>query len=350
MSALTGYPLDLYTPAKHIRTEMEDVAPAASSISEMADSYFVPIQADLIRVKDQEGCRTDAEGKLWIITKVLGEWVRLNKVVVDGDKAILADGVTFDDLRWNRTKVTRLAPPSAFINGEDPFNKTAIGPLSEVDGRPLNYAENLRRKLGDLTELRESLRAFGWLDHHPAIRDENGVVLVGHRRIAAAELEDVEPRFVTVNCGHGDEGDAQRFRLAIGSNMGGKPLGIPDRVRLAMYLYNDKGWDQAQVAEALAVSTSTVSEDLKSRSTMPGPGADDLEKVRLQPPPATPEQALEIQARVDGGEPGGLVTGEVLGITNKRTARTKAIRVLDYAAGYSDGYADCEAGRTRRSG
>jgi hypothetical protein len=48
------------------------------------------------------------------------------------------------------------------------------------------FADNIRLDIGDLTELRQSLQEFGWNPEFPAIVDENGIVLVGNRRMKIA--------------------------------------------------------------------------------------------------------------------------------------------------------------------
>jgi hypothetical protein len=47
------------------------------------------------------------------------------------------------------------------------------------------FALNIRDIGGDDSELLESLKKFGWIKEFPALVDENGVVLVGHRHFAA---------------------------------------------------------------------------------------------------------------------------------------------------------------------
>jgi len=251
-----GYPLDLTTPVRHVATEMGRVAPAALSIKEMAATYRHPNPSDLSRVRAQEDCASDDEAVEWLLARAIKAITRRGKageiqVEQNGSGYHLADGVSFDDLIYNRKKINRIRDDHAYLR--DAFN-----PMSG------DFSENIRSFSDkDLDELRESMREFGWIEHFPAIKDERGVVLVGHRRLRAAKLEDIEPRTVTVRLGDGDEADARRFRLAIASNLGGKPLTPTDRKKIAKYLYGDgEGWSQQRIAGALNVTQKTISKDL----------------------------------------------------------------------------------------
>ena len=64
-----------------------------------------------------------------------------------------------------------------------------------------------------MVELRESMRAFGWIEELPALRDERGVVLVGNRRLAIATELDIDPVVRPIRIGQGDEADARRFAI-----------------------------------------------------------------------------------------------------------------------------------------
>jgi hypothetical protein len=134
----------------------------------------------------------------------------------------------------------------------DPFNP---------DGG--EFAKNIRSITGvDDTELRQSLNQFGWLPDLPALADENGVILVGHRRIRLAKQLDIEPVIKTLRIGKGDEADAKRLALAIASNLGHAPMTRDDRKRIAEYLYGQREWTMQRIAEALNVGTMTVHRDL----------------------------------------------------------------------------------------
>lgn len=127
------------------------------------------------------------------------------------------------------------------------------------------FAENIRSTLNDdLTELVESMKHHGWVSEFPALVDENGVVLVGHRRLKAAELAGIEPVTKTLVLGRGDGSDAERLRLAIVSNVGAKPLTKEDRQRISQHLYGSKEWTTKRIAEALNVSQRTISQDVRN--------------------------------------------------------------------------------------
>ena len=102
------------------------------------------------------------------------------------------------------------------------------------------FAVNIRDIDGDDSELRESLKEFGWVKEFPALADENGVVLVGHRRLKIAEEEGIAPAIKNLNLGNGDLADAKRLRLAIVSNIGSKPMTKEDRKRIAEHLYGKR--------------------------------------------------------------------------------------------------------------
>src|SRR6516162_637549 len=104
------------------------------------------------------------------------------------------------------------------------------------------FAVNIRDIDGDDSELRESLKEFGWVKDFPALVDENGVVLVGHRRMKIAEEEKIEPVIKTLTIGNGDAVDAERVKLAIVSNIGSKPMTKEDRKRIAEHLYGAREW------------------------------------------------------------------------------------------------------------
>jgi ParB-like chromosome segregation protein Spo0J len=134
----------------------------------------------------------------------------------------------------------------------DPFNPT--------DGE---FAKNIRSTTDDdLTELRESMQKFGWIKEFPALVDEYGVVLVGHRRIKIAQELGIESIMQRLTLGKGEAADAERFKLAIASNIGHKPMTKEDRQRIAKYLYGEREWTMQQIADALSVTQKTISKDL----------------------------------------------------------------------------------------
>jgi IS30 family transposase len=134
--------------------------------------------------------------------------------------------------------------------------------MSNPFGPGGEFVANIRAIGGDDTELRESLKAFGWVPEFPALADENGVVLVGNRRMKIARELGIEPVLETVNCGNGSEADARRFKLAIASNIGHQAMTASDRKRIAEHLYGKQEWTMQRIAEALNVSHQTIGRDL----------------------------------------------------------------------------------------
>lgn len=127
------------------------------------------------------------------------------------------------------------------------------------------FADNIRVKgEDDLTELKESMKKFGWIAEFPALMDEHEVVLVGHRRLKVAKQLNIEPVIKQLTIGAGDEADAARLALAIASNIGGKPLTRDDRIHIAKYLYGERDWTMQKIGEALSVTKMTISNYLVS--------------------------------------------------------------------------------------
>jgi DNA-binding Lrp family transcriptional regulator len=129
------------------------------------------------------------------------------------------------------------------------------------------FAENIRASIeGDDTELRESMQTNGWINEFPALVDERGITLVGHRRIKIAKELGIAPVIKQLVIGDGDEADATRFRLAIVSNIGFKPMTKEDRQRIAEYLYGEREWTMQRIADALNVGKATIYRDLNELS------------------------------------------------------------------------------------
>ena len=139
--------------------------------------------------------------------------------------------------------------------------------MSNPFGPGGEFAANIRAIGGDDTELRESLKAFGWVPEFPALVDENGVVLAGNRRVKIAHELGIEPVLETVNCGKGSEADARRFKLAIASNIGHQAMTADDRKRIASHLYGTQEWTMQRIAEALGTTQKTISKDLSENYT-----------------------------------------------------------------------------------
>jgi hypothetical protein len=184
--------------------------------------------------------------------------------------------------------------------------KPAVPRQSLFDPKTGAFAVNIRDTGGDDSELRESLKEFGWVKEFPALVDENGVVLVGHRRMKIAEEENIEPAIKNLNLGKGNAADAKRLKLAIVSNIGSKPMTPEDRKRIAEHLYGKREWTMARIAEALNVGLKTISRDLEGFVSATKPdrpkggrpkGSRSKKKTPIQTPDLAPEppQAPEPQ-------------------------------------------------------
>lgn len=290
MGDKTGYALDLLSPVRHVATELDRVSPGTLSIEDLAATYRHPNPGDIVRVRTDEGYATDEEAIHWLMVRAIEAIERTGKtdqVIGDDGGYRLADGLKFEDLKWGRKTLYKTRDDHAQFH--DPFN-----PMS---GR---FSENVRRNTGKDTmdELRESLRSFGWLEELPAIKDERGVVLVGHRRLAVAAELEIEPKVKTIRLGDGDEADAKRFALAVASNIGFKPFTPEERKDLAEYLYGERNWTQQRIAEALQVNQRTISRDLEELGIVP-----KSKRGRPRHRKAPPELEDKIRSQVEAGEP-----------------------------------------------
>lgn len=248
-SSDNGYALDLLSAVRHVATKLEEARPSgrALPVEELVD--YQASNGDLSRIKLHEVGEdaSDVEATRWLIEKAIAELDgRLEEV--DGSYSLKRP---LEEIRYRRKKLHPIVNEHAQLR--NPFD-----PLSG------EFSENIRRVSGKdkMEELRESMREFGWLPEFPAIKDERGVIIVGHRRMAVAEELEIEPVVRTIKFGQGDEGDARRFRLAIASNIGAKPFTPEERARIARYLYGEREWSQQRIAEALKVSQMQVSRDV----------------------------------------------------------------------------------------
>jgi predicted transcriptional regulator len=108
--------------------------------------------------------------------------------------------------------------------------------------------------------LRASMETFGWVKHFPAIQDQDGKTLVGHRRLRIAKALRLEPVIKTVNCAN----NAARDQVAVAANVGYVQMSKEDRKRIAQRMYADPAntHTQAQIAAVLGVSQRQISTDV----------------------------------------------------------------------------------------
>jgi ParB-like chromosome segregation protein Spo0J len=247
-----GYALDMVSPVRHVATVLEQARPRALTIPDLVAEYTHPNPGDLSRVCQHEGARGPRDAETWLVREAVAAIARRGRTVqveeADGGYRL---AVPFGQLRYQGRPVV----PNV---NEHELLRDAFNPLS---GR---FSENVRRRGNlDLDELRESMREFGWVEEFPAIQDERGVVLVGHRRLTVAKELGIDPVVKTVTLGRGDAADAQRFRLAIVSNLASKPLTKGEREDLSEYLYREREWTIPQIAKALNVNPTTISRGLR---------------------------------------------------------------------------------------
>ena len=109
------------------------------------------------------------------------------------------------------------------------------------------------------------MRLHGWVDQPEfyALADENGVTIIGHRRIAVAKELGIEPRIRIMDFrqfGTGDAADIEKLKLAVLSNIGGKGMTKKDRQLIVARLAGQE-WTQISIAEALGVSRELIKKD-----------------------------------------------------------------------------------------
>jgi ParB-like chromosome segregation protein Spo0J len=304
------YPLDLVSPVRHVATELERAGDTALSIGELSENYSHPNPGDISRVRSQEHVSSNRAAHEWLIRKALSE---LSRYIEDGDGTYRLK-VPFDKLRYKGRKVHRVLPRERWEDSFDPLRGKFTKNIRDM-------SKDRDKPGGSKDELRESLATFGWLPEFPALRDERGVVLVGHRRLKLAAELGIEPVMKTLQIGQGDEADARRFRIAIASNLGSKGLTMSDRQRLAEYLYGHHEWTMARIAEALNVAPSTIYEDVKNIRP------SKKEERRGRPRKVTPEQETKIiELYFDkGGMTQDQVAQEVLGEGRSHQSVAKVI-------------------------
>lgn len=244
-----GYALDFISVIRHVATKLDE-APDGLSVGELAAGYR-GFPADLGRVQHHHNLPTERAAVTFLVERAV---LALGNQLKSEDR----EGVEvwrlarpFHQLRYERRSIARVISSKL----GDPFN-----PLK--DGWAVNVRSSSR---DDLTELMDSMREFGWLPEFPAIQDERGVIIVGHRRLKVADelgIPDEGRHVISVTFGQGDEADARRAKLAIASNIGAKPLTPTDRASIAEYLYEERGWTMTRIGEALRVSHKTISKDL----------------------------------------------------------------------------------------
>ena len=163
-----------------------------------------------------------------------------------------------------RMTISRNRPPADHQLG-DPYNP--------LDG---DFVGGLRRDLEPLDELRESMRAFGWIKEAPAIKDEHGVVIDGHRRLAVARELGIAEVVRIIPFGDGDEADDERLKFALAANSHRKPFAEADRRHIAEHVTPGQDWDMTKIGAALTIEpepeavSPTTSQRPSSTQDRPG--------------------------------------------------------------------------------
>lgn len=255
-----GYALDMSSVVSHVATEMEGADPdgPAPTVESMAATYRHVITGDLARICLHEGADSDHGAVLWLVQAAVRELGA--HVTADGDGYRLA--TPLDEIRWHGRAVARAGRDEHARLG-DPFNPMAGG----VFASNVRIGKAHKANPPEDDKLRESMREAGWLPGHPAVVDERGVTVAGHRRLkVAAELRaegvDITDDVLPITFGSGDGADIARLKHAWWSNEGSKPYTPSDRQAVVAYL-RERGWTQASIAEALHVAQKTISEDLR---------------------------------------------------------------------------------------
>jgi hypothetical protein len=282
-----GYALDLSSPVRHVATEMDRAAGAALSISELAASYRHAIPGDLARIKLHEGSANDDEATAWLIGRAVKEITYQGKttrsrvqVIANGDGYRLADGVTFDDLRYQGQKLHR-----AFAEGEEDARRALRAVYNDLNAERAFYvtvagarggSKEMRLRLHplahaipqvsekDFFELAADVKRHGV--RNPIIVFD-GQVLDGRHRLAIASALKVPLRVMEF------EGDETAARdEVISQNVQRRHLTIAQRALIVQELFLPQ-------AEAEAKARQGARTDLASATSTPD-GAEVFEPDR----------------------------------------------------------------------
>ncbi len=291
----------------------------------LADNYVPPKPNDMAELKSDYRNETLDAGRIdnhdvkqWLIENAITE-INAGNNSPDHDGVIildeesggywLADGVNANQLQ---------------VGGEPLVRARALPDLFTPETGL--WADNVRSfSTQGLKELRESMGQLGWLPELPGVKDENDVIIVGHRRDAVAKELGIEPVFKTVHFGEGVAADAAKAALAIASNVGAEKISPADRKKIAADLYGS-GWSMAKIGELLKVATMTVSRDLsRINNVKPRPerGGRPRKKPELKPEPIDEDT---VAAQPTTTEPPGGLTEDSPGQTDRvRQALEKAV-------------------------
>ena len=238
----------------------------------LADNYVPPKPNDMADVKaglrDGSAAVSNVDAKLWLIEEAIVEVNRVNDNYEVGDEEWIEEVISLDmhDPASHKYGQYRLADGVDADKLVDRRGEPLIpkSPLPDLfDPQTGLWRDNIRNfKTEDLKELRESMEQLGWLPHLPAVLDENGVVIAGHRRLEVARELGIAPVVKKITFGEGPAGEAERVALALGSNVGNEKISATDRKAIARTLYGSDRYSMEKIGELLRVSAMTISRDL----------------------------------------------------------------------------------------
>jgi hypothetical protein len=256
-----GYALAFINSQRHVATALAAAGVTGRSLDDMHRTYHHNPAGDLHRVRLHEHQPSDRAAERWLLERAILEM----GTQVACEDSVYRLTVPVEQLLDYKGDQLHVIPPDANAQFDAPFNPhTTTG----------DFARNMRaRGRDDTSELETSMRAFGWLPEFPAIADENGVILVGHRRIAVAQRLGIEPIIMRPGqprgplpaYGEGDLGTVNRAIVGFASNIGIEPFNVNDR-RLVASRMHVTGHSITEIAEFLQTSKSQISRDLRAAS------------------------------------------------------------------------------------
>ena len=229
---------------------------------DLADNYDPPKPNNMAELKSD--CRNETLGAGRIDIRDVKQWLIENAIteINAGNNSPDHDGVIILDEESGGYRLADGVDANQLQVGGEPLVRARALPDLFTPETGL-WANNVRSFSAEgLKELCESMGQLGWLPELPGVKDENDVIIVGHRRDAVAKELGIEPVFKTVHFGEGVAADAAKAALAIASNVGAEKISPADRKKIAADLYGS-GWSMAKIGELLKVAAITVSRDLR---------------------------------------------------------------------------------------
>ena len=121
------------------------------------------------------------------------------------------------------------------------------------------HPDNPRKDVGDVTELADSMKKNGVMQNLTVCEDDNGyTVLIGHRRLVAAKLANIDK----LPCKVVELDHKQQVALMLEENMQRVDL-TPLEQAHGFQMMMDLGWTEQDIADKTGFSASTISRRLK---------------------------------------------------------------------------------------